>query len=365
MGESQGRNEAIRAQFGSLSDGTRVEAVELRNRRGTSARLIAFGAALQALHVADRHGRFEDIVLGYGDIADYVAYPQYFGATIGRYGNRIAQGRFMLDGRLVRIAQTDGEQALHGGVHGFDQRLWTIERLSEPGETASVVFRYLSRDGEEGFPGALDVRAGYALAEDDSLTLWYEATTDAPTVVNLTNHSFFNLGGEARGRTALDHLLTIHADRVTAVAPTMIPTGALLPLDGSPLDFRHETRIADRIRDGRDPQIAMGRGYDHNYVLQGGVTSEPKPAVRLADPVSGRVLEISTTEPGLQFYSGNFLDGTRTGKSGLLYRQGDGLCFETQHFPDSPNHPDFPSTRLEPGQTWRSRTVWRFSTRQN
>ncbi len=361
MADDQGRGAATRAPFGTLPDGSAVERVTLRNRRGTRVELISFGAAVQALHVADRDGRFDDVVLGYAALADYVDHPQFFGATIGRYGNRIGQGRFVLDGRTVQIPPTDGAQALHGGVRGFDRRLWSIDTLSGPDEPAAVTFGYLSRDGEEGFPGTLAVRAGYALGEDDSLTLWYEATTDAATVVNLTNHCFFNLCGEASGRSALDHRLTIHADAVTEIAPTMIPTGALLPLDGSPLDFRQETRIADRIRDGRDAQIAMARGYDHNYVLRGGVTDAPRPAVRLADPHSGRVLEIATTEPGVQFYSGNFLDGTRTGKAGLLYRQGDAVCFETQHFPDSPNQPSFPSTRLDIGQTWRSRTVWRFS----
>ncbi len=365
IGGGSGDAGASRDGFGILADGTAVEAVLLRNRRGSTARLIGFGAALQSLHVPDRHGRLDDVVLGYATLADYVAHPQYFGATIGRYGNRIAGGRFVVDGRTVQVPRTDGPNALHGGVHGFDARVWEVETVSGPGEPAGVTFGRISPDGEEGFPGRLDVRARYTLGEDDTLTLDYVATTDAPTVVNLTNHSFFNLGGENGGRTALDHVVTIHADAFTAVDDSMIPTGEIRPVDGTAMDFRTPTAIVARIRDGNERQLVLGRGYDHNYVLRGGVTPEPKPAVRVSDPASGRVLEISTTEPGVQFYSGNFLDGTRTGKSGLLYRQGDGLCFETQHFPDAPNHPTFPSTRLDPGQTHRSRTVWRFTTSQN
>ncbi len=363
--DGRDRAGASRHGFGTLADGTAVEAVVLRNRGGTTARLIGFGAALQSLRVPDRHGRLDDVVLGYATLEDYVAHPQYFGATIGRYGNRIAGGRFALDGRTAQVPATDGPNALHGGVHGFDQRPWEIETVSGPGEPAHVTFRRISPDGEEGFTGRLEVRASYTLGEDDTLTLDYAATTDAPTVVNLTNHSFFNLGGEDSGRTALDHLVTIHADAFTPVDDTMIPTGEIRPVAGSAMDFRTPTAIVARIRDGAERQIVLGRGYDHNYVLRGGVTAEPRPAVHAWDPVSGRVLEIATTEPGVQFYSGNFLDGTRTGKGGKLYRQGDGLCFETQHFPDAPNHPTFPSTRLDSGQTFRSRTVWRFTTSQN
>ena len=362
---ARGRAGASREGFGILGDGTAVEAVVLRNGRGTTARLIGFGAALQSLHVPDRHGRLDDVVLGYATLAEYVEHPQYFGATIGRYGNRLAGGRFVLDGRTVQVPATDGPNALHGGVHGFDQRCWEIETLSGPGEVPHVAFRRTSPDGEEGFPGRLFVRAGYTLGEDDTLTLDYAAATDASTVVNLTNHSFFNLCGEGSGRSALDHLVTIHADAFTPVDGTMIPTGEIRPVSGTAMDFTAAGGGVARIRDGAEPQLVLGRGYDHTFVLRGGVAPEPRPAVRVEDPRSGRVLEIATTEPGVQFYSGNFLDGTRTGKAGLLYRQGDGLCFEAQHFPDAPNHPTFPSTRLDPGQTFRSRTVWRFTTSQN
>ncbi len=364
IGDGSGKAGASREEFGRLDDGTAIEAVVLRNRRGMTARLIGFGAALQSLHVPDRNGRLDDVVLGYATLAEYVEHPQYFGATIGRYGNRIAGGRFVLDGQTVQVPATDGPNALHGGVHGFDARAWQVDTLSGPDEPAQVRFRRTSPDGEEGFPGRLEISAGYTL-DEDSLTLDYVATTDAPTVLNLTNHSFFNLGGEPAGRSALDHLVTIHADAFTPVDDTMIPLGEIRPVAGTAMDFTAPAAVVARLRDGRERQIVLGRGYDHNYVLRGGVTAEPKPAVRVEDPASGRVLEISTTEPGVQFYSGNFLDGTRTGKSGLLYRQGDGLCFETQHYPDAPNHPMFPSTRLDPGQTFRSRTVWRFTTRQN
>ncbi|MCQ8278557.1 galactose mutarotase [Acetobacteraceae bacterium KSS8] len=347
--------------FGTLPDGAAVTSVILRNGSGLEARVLSFGATLQALHVPDRTGRSADIVLGYATASDYQTKPQYFGATIGRFGNRIGGGRFSLDGRAYRIPATDGAEALHGGERGFDVRLWEIDSVSEPGEPASVTLRRVSPDGEEGFPGTLEVRATYSLGED-GLELSYEASTDAPTVINLTNHSFFNLSGEASGRSALEHRLTLQADRITAVGPTMIPTGVLMPVDGTALDFRAPRRIADRVRDASEQQIALGRGYDHNYVLRDAPAESPLPAARLEDPVSGRVLEVLTTEPGVQFYSGNFLDGTIAGKSGLLYRQDDGLCLETQHFPDSPNHPHFPSTRLDPGRVFRSRTVWRFST---
>ena len=351
--------------FGRLADGTTVPAIILRNRHGMAARLIGWGATLQSLHVPDRAGTLGDVVLGYATLAEYGAHPQFFGSTIGRYANRIANGHFLLDGAVYEVPASDGPHALHGGTHGFDVRVWDVAGMSADGMPASVTFRRTSPDGEEGFPGALTVEATYSLDNDNVLTLDYHAVTTRPTVVNLTNHSYFNLGGEAPGRTALDHVVQIHADNMTPVDATLIPTGEIRTLDGSALDFRMPTTIQSRVRDGQDAQIVRGRGYDHNYVLRGGVTQSPKPAVRIEDPVSGRILEIETTEPGLQLYSGNFLDGTRTGKSGVLYRQGDGLCFETQHFPDSPNQPGFPTTRLDPGQTFRSRTVWRFTTSRN
>ena len=279
---------------------------------------------------------------------------------MGRFANRIAGGRFTLDGRTCEVPAADGPNALHGGRHGFDKRCWSLRTLSGLGDPPAAWFHRVSPAGEEGFPGTLSIEAGYSLGEDNTLVLEYRAETDAPTVVNICNHSYFNLAGESADISALDHVVTIHADGFTPVDGSMIPTGELRSLDGTALDFRTPLPVCDRVREGHEEQIRLGRGYDHNYVLRGGLTTEPKPAARVAELSSGRTLEISTTEPGLQFYSGNFLNGTRRGKGGRLYRQGDGLCFETQHFPDSPNQTAFPSVRLDPGTVWRSRTVWRF-----
>lgn len=342
-------------RFGTLEGGVAVERATLRNGAGVTAKVLTYGATLQALHVPGRHGGTADVMLGYAALEDYVARPQFFGATIGRYANRIRDGRFRLDGRDHQVPATDGPNALHGGRRGFDKRLWTITALS----TRAVTLRHVSEDGAEGFPGTLTVDCTYAFDDDGALRIAFAAHTDRPTVVNLTNHSYFNLAGEGSG-TALDHCLTIEADHVTAVDAGLIPTGELMPVDGTALDFRTVRRIQDRLRDANDEQVRRARGYDHNYVLRGGVTAQPRPAVRLEERATGRVLEIETTEPGLQFYSGNFLDATTSGKSGRVYRQGDGLAFETQHFPDSPNHADFPSTRLDPGETWRTATIWRF-----
>ncbi len=350
-----------RGVFGELVDGTPIEVVTLVNGRGIAARVLTWGATLQGLDVPDRQGALADVVLGYATIEDYVRKPQFFGSTVGRYANRIAQGRFSIDGKAYQLALTDGPNTLHGGVRGFDKRVWTVASTSGNGEPASVTLRRLSPDGEEGFPGALAVAVTYTLDEDDSLTLHTVATTDRPTVLNLSNHTYFNLAGEASGRSALDHILTIHADSVTPVDATLIPTGEIRPVDDTPFDFRQPVAIVARVRDGGSEQIVLARGYDFNYVLRDGVTAAPRPAVRVEDPSSGRILAISTTEPGVQFYSGNFLDATVVGKAGHVYRQGDGVAFETQHFPDSPNHPHFPTTRLDPGQDFQSTTIWQFS----
>lgn len=353
---------ATRATFGHLPDGTAVEAVTLRNAVGTTARILAWGAALQSLSVRDRQGRFDDVVLGYDTLEAYLAKPQFFGATVGRYANRIAGGRFTLDGVAHAVPATDGPNALHGGTRGFDKRLWSVAEIGSGEGVSRAVFRRTSPDGEEGFPGTLDVAVTYALDDADRLAISFEATTDRPTVVNLTNHTYFHLGGASCGRTALGHEVAIAADAFTPVDTTLIPTGELRPVEGTVFDFRAPMAVEARLRDGREAQLVLARGYDHNFVLRGGVAGTPREAVRLADPVTGRVLSIATTEPGVQFYSGNFLDATSVGKGGLIYRQGDGLAFETQHFPDSPNHPHFPSTRLDPGQVHRSTTAWHFTT---
>jgi aldose 1-epimerase len=352
--------EATRAPFGATPDGVAIEAVTLTAANGISARIISYGATLQALLLPDRDGRSADVVLGYDDLAGYVAKPQFFGATVGRYANRIAGARFTLDGKTYSLAANDGPNALHGGKKGFDKVVWTITEVKS-GPAASVTLTYTSRDGEEGYPGSLQVSVTYSLDENRTLTIRYTATTDKPTVVNLTNHSLFNLAGVPAARSVLDHRLMLAADAYTPVDATLIPTGEIKNVAGTPFDFRQAAPIGARIRDASDPQIAIGRGYDHNFVLRGGVTDSPKLAARVEDPVSGRVLELYTTEPGVQVYTGNFLDGTTAGKSHVVYRQGDGLALEPQKFPDSPNHAAFPSTRLDPGQTYRQTSYFRFA----
>jgi aldose 1-epimerase len=346
-----------RSGFGRTPDGALVETIAITAGRGVSARIITYGATLQSLVVPDREGRAEDVVLGHADLEPYVAKPQYFGVTVGRYANRIANARFRLDEETYVLAANDGPNALHGGKRGFDKVVWTVKEVSD----ASVTLSYVSADGQEGFPGTLKVSLTYALDEAGTLTTRYEATTDKPTVVNLTNHSFFNLAGCASGRDALRHRLFVDADAYTPVDARLVPTGELREVAGTPFDFRQIAEIGARIRDGSDTQIVIARGYDHNFVLNGGVTATPKLAARLEDPGTGRVLELFTTEPGLQVYSGNFLDGTVVGKERRVYRQGDGIALEPQKFPNSPNQPSFPTARLDPGQTYRHTSLYRFS----
>ena len=350
---------ATREPFGTLDDGTVVEAVTLANEGGVTARVITLGATLQALMIPDRDGAFADVVLGYDSPEEYRRGSAFFGASIGRYANRIARGRFTLDGVAYQLPVNDPPNCLHGGDCGFDKGLWTIESTSD-GPPASVVLRYRSADGEAGFPGNLDATATFSLDAQNQLSIDYEALTDAPTIVNLTNHSYFNLGGAASGRSALDAVLTLHAERYTPVDATMIPTGAVDPVAGTPFDFREAHRISARVRDGSCEQLRFAGGYDHNFVIDGS-PGTLRPAARLIDEQSGRALDILTSAPGMQFYSGNSLDGTITGKGGELYRQGDGVAFEAQGFPDSPNQPDFPSKRLDPGDQYRNRIVYSFS----
>jgi aldose 1-epimerase len=305
------------------------------------------------MHVPDRTGRLGDVTLGFDNLQSYLDGHPYFGATVGRYANRIAQGRFTLDGRTYVLATNDGPNHLHGGVRGFDKVIWRAEVLAGTG--AAVRFTYTSPDGEEGYPGTLTAAVTYTLTEDNELRLDYLATTSQATVVNLTNHAYWNLAGTGN---ILDHVLQIAADRYTPVDDTLIPTGAIDPVRGTPMDFTRPLPIGSRIRQlTNEPQ-----GYDHNYVLdsRGGDLAL---AARVEEPTTGRVLEIHTTEPGIQFYSGNFLDGTLTGKGGVVYQQYDGFCLETQHFPDSPNRPNFPSVILRPGQIYTQTTIHKFSTR--
>ncbi|AWV18231.1 galactose mutarotase [Methylobacterium sp. XJLW] len=353
--------EPVRTVFGTLPDGRSVEEVTLTNGKGITARILSWGALLRSLDVPDRSGKAADVVLGYNDLASYLTKGSYFGVSVGRYANRIRAGRFTLDGQTYTLATNDGPNALHGGAAGFDKRLCTITAV-KGGAAPSVTLRYVSPDGEEGYPGTLTATATYTLDATDTLTVTYEATADKPTIVNLTNHSFFNLAGEGSGRSILDQTLTIPAERFTPVDATLIPTGAHLPVAGTPFDFRKPTVIGARIRDGRDEQIVRARGYDHNWVVTDAPTAEPHLVARVEDPESGRILEVASNQPGVQFYAGNFLNATVVGKSGLAYRQSDALALEPELFPDTPNQPAFGSARLDPGKTYRNVIAYRFST---
>jgi aldose 1-epimerase len=354
---SSARGQTARAPFGALADGTAVEAFTLTNARGVEVRAISYGAIIQSLRTPDRQGQLDDIVLGFDTAAEYSAKePPYFGAVVGRYANRIAKGAFALDGRTYQLATNNGPNHLHGGLKGFDKVIWKGEPTADD-RGAGVTFTYTSRDGEEGYPGTLDVRVSYTLTADDTLIIDYHATTSAPTIVNLAQHSYFNLAGQG-SRDILDHEMQIDADRYTPVDEGLIPTGELAAVAGTPFDFRAPTAIGARIGEPH-VQLVRGRGYDHNFVLTRS-GSELQRAARVVERSTGRTLEVATTEPGLQFYSGNFLDGSLTGKQGRVYRQRYGFCLETQHFPDSPNQPAFPSTELRPGAEYRSRTVFRF-----
>ena len=351
---------ADRAAFGTLADGSPVESVTLTNSHGMKARILSYGAILQGVDVPDRHGKIADVTLGYKDMRGYLKAPNYFGATVGRYANRIKAGRFTLDGRSYTLATNNIGNALHGGLKGFDKRLWRIVEVAG-GKSAHVTLAYTSADGEEGYPGELSVTATYTLNDANELSIDYRATTTKPTVVNITNHSFFNLGGEAAQRTVYDDVLTIPADSTTPVDRSLIPTGAFRPVAGTPLDFRKPTVIGSRIRDASDDQIVFGQGYDENYVLARSVSATPRMAARVTDPVSGRTMEVVTNQPGVQLYTGNFLDASAVGKSGHAYRQGDGMALEPQVFPDTPNQPALGSARLDPGQTYYNVIVYRFS----
>lgn len=352
--------QAKRAPFGK-ANGVPVEAVTLSNGHGVSARIITLGAILQSVMVPDRNGKPDDVVLGYDDAQTYWASPGFFGGTIGRYANRIAKGRFAIGSQRYQLALNNGANALHGGVKGFNKRMWKIISVTT-GPEASVALEYISPDGEEGYPGTLSTLVTYSLNEKNELKIEYSATTDKPTIVNLTNHSFFNLTGVRARRTALDELLTIHASRYNPVDETQIPAGPLRSVAGTPFDFRKAAVIGARIRDGRDAQIRIGKGYDHNFAIDG-KAGTMRPVLRLEDPWSGRAMEVESTAPGLQFASANGMNNSPIpGKTQTLYRPGDGLALEPQLYPDSPNRPDFPSARLNPGQTYSSQIVYRFST---
>ena len=339
--------------------GEDVRLYTLTNRNGMTARITNYGGIVVSLEVPDRSRVLGDVVLGYGDVEKYIQNSPYFGAIVGRYGNRIASGHFSLNGETYTLATNNGSNHLHGGIKGFDKMVWTAEPFSR-GADSGLVLTYTSPDGEEGYPGTLDVKVTYTLIHEDALRIDYEATTDKPTVVNVTNHSYFNLKDGGRSST-LDHDVQIFANSFTPVDETLIPTAEIRPVDGTPFDFRQLVAIGARI-DQENEQLEFGLGYDHNFVLNR-EQERLVLAARVYEPETGRVMEVSTTEPGVQFYSGNFLDGTIAGKGGAVYQQRAGFCLETQHFPDSPNRPEFPSTALEPGQTYRSATVYRFGSR--
>jgi aldose 1-epimerase len=351
--------EARRGLFGELDDGTAIEQVELISPAGVRARLMTLGASLQAFETPDRDGRVADIVLGHDTPQPYLDKRQFFGATVGRFANRIARGVFSLDGRRYQLPCNDGINSLHGGEKGFDQRIWKIAAV-ESGPEAKVVFSLISPDGEEGYPGTLEAQATYTLTAQGELQIDYRADCDRPTIVNLTNHSYFNLPGALSGEDMMQARLTIDADGYTPVDDALIPTGEIRPVAGGPFDFRAAAPVGPRLREGRDTQIRLAVGIDHNFVLNGeaGVLRR---AARIADPRSGRVLEIQTTAPGLQLYTGNFFDGKAAGKGERLYRQGDALVLEPQIFPNAPNCPTFPSARLDPGQTYRNRIVYKVT----
>jgi aldose 1-epimerase len=345
-----------RAAFGRLPDGRGVDLFTLANAHGIEVRVMTYGAIITVVRTPDRLGHAEDIALGFDSLTGYLGEHPYFGALVGRYANRIAHGQFPLDGKTYHLALNNGPNSLHGGLRGFDKVLWSAESFNN-GNGAGVTLHYTSPDGEEGYPGTLNARVTYTLTSRDELAVDYEAMTDKPTVVNLTQHSYWNLHGEGRG-DILDHLVQIDASAFTRVDSTLIPTGEIVPVSGTPFDFRTPTSVGARIGQPHE-QLRFGGGYDHNFVLDrkdGGLTH----AARVVDPESGRTLDVSTTEPGVQFYSGNFLDGTIRGKAGHVYIHRGALVLETQHYPDSPNHPNFPSTVLRPGETFRSRTVFAF-----
>ena len=337
-------------------DGRPVNLYTLTNANGVEVDTMNYGGIILSIRVPDRKGQFADIVLGHEDLDGYIPNPPYIGAVVGRYANRIANGTFTLDGKTYSLPKNDGPNTLHGGTDKtFNKVLWDGEALK--GKTG-VTYTYLSKDGDDGFPGNLKVRVTYTLTNENELVIDYEATTDKATPINVSQHSYFNLAGEGTG-DILSHEIMINADRFTPVDKNLIPTGELRPVKGTPFDFTKSTKIGSRIDENYD-QLVLGHGYDHNWVLnrKGDGLSL---AARVYEPTSGRVMEVSTTQPGVQFYTGNFLDGTVTGKKGHVYKHRYGLCLETQHFPDSPNHPDFPSTILKPGETFKSKTVFRFS----
>ena len=340
--------------FGKTADGQNVDLYTLRNVHGVEAKITNYGGIVTSLKVPDRRGKFDDVVLGFNDLDSYLKGHPYFGAIIGRYGNRIAKGHFTLNGVEYKLAVNNGENTLHGGIKGFDKVVWTAQD-SKTRLGPSIALTYLSKDGEEGYPGNLNVKVVYTLTNNNELRIDYTATTDKDTVTNLTHHSYFNLAGEGNG-DILNHQVLINATRFLPTDAGSIPTGELRSVTGTPFNFRKMMTIGARINEDEE-QLKLGNGYDHNWIING---RGMRLAAQAYEPTSGRRMQVWTTEPGLQFYTGNFLDGTLTGKSGKVYPRRSGFCFETQHYPDSPNHPAFPTTTLKKGATYRSTTIYKF-----
>ncbi|MBD3386447.1 galactose-1-epimerase [candidate division KSB1 bacterium] len=346
-------------KFGQLDSGAQVDLFTLTNRHGLKAEITNYGGIITSLQVPDRNGDLSDIVLGFDSLERYLDEHPYFGALVGRYANRIANGLFELDGKQYILAKNNGPNHLHGGESGFDKQLWKAEPVLEE-ERCGLKLDYASLGGEEGYPGTLVVTVTYWLDDENELRIDYEAFTDKPTIINLTNHSYFNLRDAGKSHV-LDHQILIHADAFTPVNDNLIPTGEFRRVDQTPFDFGVPVEIGARIDDD-DRQLHRAGGYDHNYIING-QAGELRPAAEVYEPESGRVLYVLTTEPGMQFYSGNFLDGSITGKNHIAYHKRNGFCLETQHYPNSPNRSQFPSTRLNPKEMFRSTTVYAFSTR--
>ncbi|PIE32965.1 galactose-1-epimerase [candidate division KSB3 bacterium] len=346
--------------FGHTREGQVVNLYTLTNDHGSVATITNYGGIVVSLLIPDRQGKLADVVLGFDSFEEYLTDPPYFGALIGRYANRIAQAKFTLQGIEYTLAQNDGDNHLHGGLQGFDKVIWNVEENSCSPEGAHLTLRYLSPDGEEGYPGNLTVTVTYTFTNKNALKIEYTASTDKETVLNLTNHSYFNLQGARSGKTVLDHEVMLNADRFTPGDAGLIPTGELRDIKGTPLDFTESTAIGARIQEEYDQLLAAG-GYDHNWVLNKEHTGTLTLAAKVYEPVSGRIMEVHTTEPGIQFYTGNFLDGSITGKGKTIYHKNTGFCLETQHFPNSPNQPAFPSTALKPGEEYRQTTIYSFS----
>lgn len=355
--EAHKKMEIEKHTFGKTADGTPVEIYTLTNANGLKAKITNYGGIVVSLLVPDRDGKPGDVVLGYETLEEYIENNPYFGTLVGRYGNRIARGKFTLEGIEYTLAQNDGENHLHGGPKGFDKVVWKADAFRSK-NSVGLKLTYLSKDGEEGYPGNLSVTVVYTLTNDNELKIEYTAVTDKVTIVNLTHHGYFNLAGAGLG-DILGHELMIKADRFTPVDKGLIPTGELRSVKGTPMDFTRAVAIGARI-DQAAEQLVLGGGYDHNWVLNNGDGSLAL-AAKVYEPTTGRVMEVYTTEPGIQFYSGNFLDGSITGKGGKVYEYRYGFCLETQHFPDSPNKPDFPSTVLKPGETYTTTTIYTFS----